>query len=159
MTLQITFDQVVEHGEVADAIEALIESGVETDNGLDLHFWRSGVILDEEWEELSREQQNDVNLHVARWFRYEPWFDYYIDADTGKVASRIYDGSIHWTAESQVSLICPTLEQAVSDPNTFRYMAEEALTTHRHSSDVHKWKSLITEIRQMLAALAAIGIK
>lgn len=83
---------------------------------------------------------------------------YYVDLQTGRVASKLHDGTVVWTAKSQIMLICPNLGEAIYRPHEVAEMARAALEVHNHQSNALHWAQLIAGVRRFHWATDDIDI-
>lgn len=64
---------------------------------------------------------------------------YFVDCETGLVATLDGDGDADWSADSKVRLICPDFHIETREPDTIFEMFQAAVTTHKACSKPAEW--------------------
>ena len=71
-----------------------------------------------------------------------PQAKYYVDCETGWIATLDADTDIDWSSGSRVELVCPDPQTTFQDYELLGSVFQEAVTTHAECSAVRDWLSL-----------------
>lgn len=148
MAITVTLRDVVANKSIDGAIAAILDNS---------DFYEHGVIGEiVEGTFDGALTQAALNEYADRALQGE--VRYYVDLQTGRVASKLHDGTVMWTAKSQIALICPNLGEAIYRPKEVAEMACAALEVHSHQSYVSNWAQLIQGVRKFHYATDDIDI-
>jgi len=88
-----------------------------------------------------------------------------IDPEDGRVARGVapeadedWDGSVEWSDESIVEVVCPEVEDALEYPETVAKIAEAVIDYHGDRSSRKAWAALIRLIRTAAERLESINL-